>query len=74
MKHWKILSLVCFLLFMAANVQASKYRYNKWKVKGDKMALLYRPDDDEKWQQVTDFIFDANYGESHFCGKIKVSI
>ena len=65
MKHWKILSLVCFLLFMAADVQAKKYYYNKWKKKGDKMALLYRPNNEGKWQQVTDFIFDANYSRSY---------
>ena len=32
MKHWKILTIVCFLLFMAVDVQAV---YNiKWKKKG----------------------------------------
>lgn len=66
MKHWKILSLVCLLLFVAADVQAKKYYYNKWKKKGDKMALLYRPNNEGKWQQVTDFIFDADYSRSYY--------
>ena len=66
MRHWKILSLVCLLLFMVADAEAKKYYYNKWKVKGDKMALLYRPDDKGKWQQVTDFIFDADYSRSYY--------
>ena len=64
MKHWKILSLVCLLLFVTADVQAKKYFWNKWKIKGDKMALLYRPDAEGRWRQVTDFIFDADYGPS----------
>ena len=66
MKHWKILSLVCLLLFVAADVQAKKYYYNKWKKKGDKMALLYRPNNEGKGQQVTDFIFDADYSRSYY--------
>ena|GEM_PF-3543101 len=66
MKHWKILTLVGLLLFMVADAEAKKYYYNKWKVKGDKMALLYRPDDKGKWQQVTDFIFDADYSCSYY--------
>lgn len=65
MKHWKILTLVGLLLFMVADAEAKKYYYNKWKRKGDKMALLYRPDNKGKWQQVTDFIFDANYSRSY---------
>ena len=65
MKHWKILSLVCLLLFVAVDVHA-KYIYNhKWKRKGDKMALLYRASGEKKWQQMTDFIFDANYSRSY---------
>ena len=64
MKLWKILSLVCLLLFVTADVQAKKYYWNKWKIKGDKMALLYRPDAEGRWRQVTDFIFDADYGPS----------
>ncbi|MBQ5729699.1 MAG: hypothetical protein IIV54_04840 [Bacteroidaceae bacterium] len=65
MKHWKILTLVGLLLFMVADAEAKKYYYNKWKRKGDKMALLYRPDNKGKWQQVTDFIFDADYSCSY---------
>jgi hypothetical protein len=66
MKHWKILTLVGLLLFMVADAEAKKYYYNKWKRKGDKMALLYRPDNKGKWQQVTDFIFDADYSRSYY--------
>ena len=66
MKHWKILILIGLLLFAVADAQANKYYYNKWKVKGDKMALLYRPDSKGKWQQVTDFIFDADYSRSYY--------
>ena len=65
MKHWKILILIGLLQFAVADAQSKKYYYNKWKVKGDKMALLYRPDDKGKWQQVTDFIFDADYSCSY---------
>lgn len=65
MKHWKILTLVGLLLFMVADAEAKKYYWSKWKRKGDKMALLYRPDSKGKWQQVTDFIFDANYSRSY---------
>lgn len=63
MKHWKILTLVGLLLFMAADVQAYAYDI-KWKKKGSKMALFYKPNRESKWIQGTDYIYDAQYTPS----------
>ena len=61
MKHWKILTFVCLLLFMAADVLADDF---KWKKKGDKMALFRKPYK-KAWVQETDYIYDADFNASY---------